>query len=270
MPQSRFYVAVNGVKLHFLEFGDEGRPVLLLPGITTPAILWAFVAERMAAFAHVFVLDNRGRGLSDQRPGLSYTLDDYAGDAAGVVRELGLRQPVILGHSMGARIALRTASRHPEAVGSLLLADPPVSGPNRRPYPSPLSQYLDRMAAAARGESLPQSKRYTPQTPDQARLQAEWLPTCSREAVIATHRGFHEDDIFADMPLVTCPTHLLYAELGGTISDADADEIVSQIPHATKQKLMGVGHLMPWFDLDLFLQAARTFVEGQPVPRMAQ
>src|SRR6185312_5710965 len=130
-----------------------GSPVVvLLPGITSPAVTWGFVAERMAEFAHVFVLDNRGRGLSDQRPGLSYRLDDYADDTAGLLQTLGLVKPIILGHSMGARIALRTATRHPEAVGSLLLADPPVSGPNRRPYPSPLSQYLNRIAAASRGE----------------------------------------------------------------------------------------------------------------------
>ena len=67
--QSRFYVAPNGVKIHFLEYGTDGPDVLLIPGITTPAILWGFVCERIGRYAHVVALDNRGRGLSDQRPG---------------------------------------------------------------------------------------------------------------------------------------------------------------------------------------------------------
>lgn len=258
--QSRFYVKVNGVKLHFLEFGERGPNVLLLPGITTPAIFWTFVAERIAAYACVIVLDNRGRGLSDQRPGLSYTLDDYAADTAGVISALDLRQPVVLGHSMGGRIGIRLASRHQDAVGRLLLADPPVSGPGRRPYPSPLQHYLDRMDVASRGEPLEPSAIYTR---EQARLRAEWIPTCSPEAVIASHRGFQEEDIFSDLPRIVCPTFLLYAEQGGTISDADAADVISCLQHGTSRKLLGVGHMMPWFNLDGFLEAIEPFIRGE-------
>ena len=258
--QSRFYVTVNDVKLHFIEHSQAGPAVLLLPGITSPAIVWSFVVERMAPHAHVFVLDNRGRGLSDQRPGLSYTLDDYAADAAGVIRALGLSAPVVLGHSMGGRIGIRVASRHPDAVGRLLLADPPVSGPGRRAYPSPLQQYFDRMDALSRGEPLAPSAIYTP---EQERLRAEWIPTCSREAVAASHRGLQEEDIFGDFPQIVCPTLLLYAEQGGTISDVDAAEIVSCLPHGSSRKLFGVGHMMPWFDLELFLEAIGPFIRGE-------
>src|SRR6185312_2485303 len=94
--QTRFYASPNGIKIHFLEYGASGPDIVLIPGITTPAILWGFVSERLAKFSHVVALDNRGRGLSDQRPGIGYSLDDYAADAAGVIAELGLRNPVVL------------------------------------------------------------------------------------------------------------------------------------------------------------------------------
>lgn len=258
--QRRFYVTTNGVKLHFREHGARGPDVLLLPGITTPAILWGFVADRIAEYAHVVVLDNRGRGLSDQRPGLDYSLDAYAGDTVGVIRELGLTAPVVLGHSMGGRIGVRAASRHPDAVGRLLLADPPVSGPGRRPYASPLQQYFDRMDALSRGEPLPPSPIYTP---EQEQLRAEWIPTCSREAVAASHRGLQEEDIFGDFPRIVCPTLLLYAEQGGTISDVDAADVVSRLAHGSSRKLPGVGHMMPWFNLELFLEAIGPFIRGE-------
>src|ERR1051325_1090298 len=51
------------------------------------------------------MLDNRGRGLSDQRPGLGHSTEDYAEDAAGVIEALGLAPTMVLGHSMGARVA---------------------------------------------------------------------------------------------------------------------------------------------------------------------
>ena len=52
----------------------------------------------------MLVLDVRGRGLSDT-PADGFTLPEYAGDVAAVIDELELEPPVVLGHSMGARIA---------------------------------------------------------------------------------------------------------------------------------------------------------------------
>jgi N-formylmaleamate deformylase len=255
--QSRFYVSVSGIKLHYLEHGTAGPVVVLIPGITTPAILWSFVSARIGSYARVITLDNRGRGLSDRGPGLSYGLDDYAADTAGLIETLGLSKPIVLGHSLGARIGIRLAARYPHLVGSLLLADPPVSGPGRRPYPVPLEQYLDRLERASAGLPLEASPLYTG---DHARLRAEWLPTCDRDAVIATHAGFNEEDIVQDLAHVACRALLLYAEEGNTISDADADEIVARLQNGTHSKILGVGHMMPWYDLELFLSKVEPFI----------
>jgi N-formylmaleamate deformylase len=257
--QSRFYVVANDVKIHFLEYGEGEPPVLLLPGITTPGILWGFVSERIADYARVIAVDHRGRGLSDQRAGLSYTLEDYAADAAGVIEALGLKDIVVLGHSMGGRIGIMLAARCPQLVSRLILADPPTSGPGRRPYPIPLQQYFDNIAKALKGEPLPPSSIYTP---EQALLRNEWLPTCSKEAVVETHRHFQDEDIFDLMPRIRCPTLLLYAGKGDTIRDVEADEILERIPDATKLKLENVGHMMPWFDLELFLGSIEKFIKA--------
>lgn len=260
MVQTRFFASPNGVRIHFLEYGARGPNVLLVPGITTPAILWGFVSERLAAYAHVIALDNRGRGLSDQRPGLGYTLDDYAADAAGVIEALALTDTVVLGHSMGARIGIRLAAKHPHLLSRLVLADPPVSGPGRRPYPNPLQQYLDNIDMASRGEPLPPSKLYTP---EQLLLRTEWVASCSKEAVSETHRHFHDEDIFGDLPRIACPTLLLYAGQGDTIRDGEADEIRRGLRDGRKAKLDAVGHMMPWFDLELFLRSVEGFIKGE-------
>ena len=258
--QTRFYASPNGIKIHFLEFGSSGPDVVLVPGITSPAMVWAFVARELAAFCHVYVLDNRGRGLSDQRPGLTYTLDDYAADTAGVIGELSIGPAVVLGHSMGGRIAIRTAAKYPDVVKRLLLADPPLSGPGRRPYPLPMENYLGNIDAASRGQPLPVSRNYTP---EQNSLRTEWVASCSREAVIASHRGFQDEDVLSDLPKIACPAFLLYAGEGDTIRDTEAAEVLALIPRATKRKLDGIGHMMPWFDLKLFVDATRDFLLGR-------
>src|SRR4051794_18796870 len=114
------HIRANGVRLHYLEFENRHPPLVLIPGITMPAATWAFVGARLAQFAHVFVLDPRGRGLSQGGAELGYRLDDYAGDVLGLIHGLGLERADVLGHSMGARIAVRLAASAPSAVENLV------------------------------------------------------------------------------------------------------------------------------------------------------
>lgn len=255
--QSRFYVESNGIKLHILQYGASGPQVLLLAGITSPAITWGFVGERLGGQARVTILDNRGRGLSDQRTGLGHTTGDYANDAAGVIEALGLSPAFVLGHSMGARIAARLAARRPDLVRRCILADPPVSGPGRRPYPSPLQKYLDDIDAASRGDTFPANPKFSEA---QNRLRREWLPTCSKEAVRLSHAAFHAEDMFADLPKIVCPALLVYAGQGGVITDADAAEVVSLLKDGRKTKIGHVAHMMPFEDLDAFVAAVQPFI----------
>ncbi|MBM3486768.1 MAG: alpha/beta hydrolase [Alphaproteobacteria bacterium] len=258
--QTRFYVTVGGVRLHYLEFAGDGPPLVLIPGITSPAAAWAFVGARLSQTNHVYILDNRGRGLSDQRPGLRYRLEDYALDIAGFIETLGLGKPIVLGHSMGGRICVKLAADHPDRVGSIVVVDPPVSGPGRRPYPTPLQPYLDAMRAASAGEPLPATPNWTP---DQSLTRAEWLPSCSLEAVVQSHKGFHEEDFHADMPKVRCPTLLVYAELGGVVTEADAEEILGLIKGAKKVRVERAAHMIPWDNMDGFLAAVTPFITAR-------
>ena len=77
-----YNVRANGIRQHLVRWvGPEGAPqLLLIPGITSPAVTWAFVAERLAERFEVHVLDVRGRGLSEAGD-LDYSLDAMAADA---------------------------------------------------------------------------------------------------------------------------------------------------------------------------------------------
>src|SRR5579885_2241772 len=253
----------NGIRLHYLEFqsasGDP--PILLLPGITSPAITWSFVAERLAATHRVYVLDIRGRGLSESRAGLSYTLDDYARDARDVSEVLGLGHPVVIGHSMGARIAARLGAMAGDLPSKLVLIDPPLSGPGRAPYPTPLSSYLTAIEAASRGASVDEFRKFMPTwTDEQIAMRLEWLPTCSVEAVTQTHRNFHEEDIFPDFPRLSCPTLLVYAAKADVVPAKAAAEIATLLPSGRAVPVQA-GHMIPWDNLEDFLAVVREFLE---------
>ena len=97
-----YHVRANGVRLHLLRYGGQGPRMLLLPGITSPAITWGFVAERLARHFDVHVLDFRGRGLSSSAPGMDASLDAMVTDVLELLGVQAWSSVTLLGHSMGA------------------------------------------------------------------------------------------------------------------------------------------------------------------------
>jgi N-formylmaleamate deformylase len=254
----------NGIRLHYVEFysAPDQTPILLLPGITSPAVTWSFVAERLATTHRVLVLDIRGRGLSESRSGSGYTLDDYVQDARGVIEVLKLERPIVIGHSMGARIAARLGTTAPNLLSKLVLVDPPLSGPGRAPYPTPLSNYLNAIEAASRGATIDEFRRYTPTwTDEQIALRLEWLPTCSVEAVTQSHRMFHEEDIFPDFARLICPTLFIHAAKATVVTPEQAKEIATLLPDGQTVPV-AAGHMIPWDNLQDFLAVMRPFLEA--------
>jgi len=244
-----YHVRANDVRLHLLRYGGRGPRLMLLPGITSPAITWGFVAERLARHFDVHVLDFRGRGLSSSESGLDASLDAMASDVLEIMSVMEWSAVTLLGHSMGARVTIRAAVRDPRRIAKLLLVDPPVSGPGRRPYPTPLSWYIDSIRMALRGTSADKIRSFAPSwTEEQLRLRAEWLHTCNEDAVIQAYRGFHEDDIHADLAKLRTPGLLMTAGRGGVILPEDLTEIRMLAPYLLQCTATNAGHMIPWDD----------------------
>ncbi|ARU02514.1 N-formylmaleamate deformylase [Loktanella sp. PT4BL] len=251
----------NGIRQHLLHYAGEGPQMLLIPGITSPAITWGFVAERLAEKFDVHVLDVRGRGLS-QAGDLNYSLDAMAEDALGVIDAGDMDRPVILGHSMGARNAIRAARKNSDAMSGLILVDPPVSGPSRRAYPAKWQWYEDSIIAATKGCSAEEMRAFCPTwTNDQVGLRAEWLHTCQLDAIKTAYDGFHTDDIHADLPHIKLPMRLLKAGNAPVIGEDDITEIQSLAPHIEVKVVQDAGHMIPWDNLEGFLDAVMNFSE---------
>jgi N-formylmaleamate deformylase len=256
------HVRANGIRQHYLRYGTSGPALVIVPGITSPAATWDFVGERLGRSFSTYVLDVRGRGLSEAGPRLAYDLDTCATDVARFAHALGLPEFALLGHSMGARIAMRLAGRREAPLTRLLLADPPLSGPGRRPYGRSLDFYLEAIRAAKAGMLDADGVRRTYPRWDEARLRsrAQWLHTCDETAVAASVRGFAEDDVHRDFARVAAPTMLLAAGSGGVIDDADVIELRGLMPSLEVRRLASAGHMLPFDDLEGFLAIATEFL----------
>ncbi|MBV7485582.1 alpha/beta fold hydrolase [Bordetella sp. BOR01] len=244
------HVHANGIRQHYLRYGGEraGRDaVIIVPGITSPAVTWGFVGERLGQAFDTYVLDVRGRGLSEASDRLDYSLDAQAADVIAFARELGLARYSLVGHSMGARIGIRAARQAPAGLARLVMVDPPVSGPGRRAYPAQLPWYVDSMAQARRGMDAQAMRTFCPTwTDEQLRLRAQWLHTCDERAVLASFEGFHTDDIHADLPALRVPGLLVTAERGEVVRDDDVNEIQRLAPGVAHVRVASAGHMIPW------------------------
>lgn len=265
-------VFANGIRQHYLRYGQRGsapdRPssVILIPGITSPAVTWGFVAERIAEIVDVYVLDVRGRGLSEASDSLDYSLDAQAADVVAFAGAVGLERYAVLGHSMGARIGMRVARSRPAGLTRLVLVDPPVSGPGRRPYPMQLSWYLVSIRMARRGMDAEAMRQFCPTwREDHLRLRAEWLHTCDEAAVTASFEGFGTDDVHADLPMLDVPTLLITAGRGDVVRPNEIEEICRLVPELIHRHVANAGHMIPWDDEEAFHAALGDFL-GAPIP----
>lgn len=117
-------MSANGVRLHVAECG-EGPLVLLLHGF--PEFWWSW-REQLVTLAgagfRAVAPDLRGYGASDKPP-RGYDGPTLAADVAGLVRALGERQCLLVGHDWGGLIAWSVATVHPELVRGLAVLDTP-------------------------------------------------------------------------------------------------------------------------------------------------
>ncbi len=115
---------INGIKLHYLDHGTDGKPPLLcIHGLSGNAHNFDGLAPHLASRYHVMALDVRGRGESGWGPATEYTAPNYASDVAGFLDALGTSRVTLIGTSMGGVISILFAGGYPERVERLVLND---------------------------------------------------------------------------------------------------------------------------------------------------
>jgi pimeloyl-ACP methyl ester carboxylesterase len=120
------YIQVNGLNLHYLDWGNNRnnkQPMILLHGFIAHAHSWDGFAESFHDNYHILALDQRGHGQSEWAKDGAYDAKDFGSDVAVFIEKLQIKQPVIIGHSMGGRNAIMYCGNHPENVNKLIAID---------------------------------------------------------------------------------------------------------------------------------------------------
>src|SRR5215469_11953064 len=122
-PTSK-HVTVNGLSLHYLEWGESHTPpIVCVHGYTGSADAFNALARRLRDRYHLLALDVRGHGESAWSPAGAYRYEDQASDLAEFARRLDLDKFVLIGTSMGGIIAMTYAAEHAARLSGLVIND---------------------------------------------------------------------------------------------------------------------------------------------------
>ncbi len=98
--------------------------MVLIHGLAEYGLGWGRFPVFIEPSYDVVVIDLRGHGMSD-KPETGYDLESMAEDLFWVVKTLNLIKPVVLGHSLGANVAIEFARQNPGLLRGIILEDPP-------------------------------------------------------------------------------------------------------------------------------------------------
>jgi pimeloyl-ACP methyl ester carboxylesterase len=190
------------MRLQALEAG-QGPPLVLLHGLFGSARNWGAVQRALASDYRVVALDLRNHGASSHAPGMAYAAQ--AEDVAETLAALGIESAVVLGHSMGGKVAMMLALTRPELVERLIVADiAPL------PYPPALRATVGAMQAVplhpglTRQEADKALRAAVPEAPIRSfllqNLRFEATPPAWRIGLIEIAAAMPEIEDFAPPP----------------------------------------------------------------------
>jgi pimeloyl-ACP methyl ester carboxylesterase len=233
------------VKLHVEDLGTNAPALVFLHYWGGSSRTWRHVTQNLRPAFRTIALDQRGWGQSD-KPTDGYTLAALADDAQRLIESLDLGHYILVGHSMGGKVAQLLGSRHPVGLAGLVLVAPSPPSPIR----VPLEVRQGMVNAYDSRESILATVR---QVLTASPLQRDDLETVVQDSLqgapaakVAWPLAVSQEDISAQAALIRVPTLVIAGEKDQVDPPAVLQqELMTCIPHATMQILSGIGHLSP-------------------------
>ncbi len=249
---AQLFTALPAGQFRTLMWPGSEAPAVFLHGLTGLADVWAETATALAPRGPLWAYDQRGHGDSPA-PADGYAIGAYVSDLIAFVQTLKLKRPHLVGHSMGARVALVAAARNPELFRSVTIAD---IGPEAwRANWRDTAAAIERMPASMNeAEALAFFTRNRPTPPDRqrgylARLRAArdgrltWRgsPDAWKQTVIS-HRS---RDFWSDWAAITIPALLIRGGDSNELRPHIAARMRDRNSSVRYQEFAGIGHNIP-------------------------
>jgi esterase len=235
--------------LHHRDLGGSGEPpIVLLHGLLGSSRNWQTAGSALAAGRRVYALDLRNHGQSPHADRMSYP--DMAADVLAWMDAHGVGQAELVGHSMGGKVAMVLACRHPERVGRLVVVD---IAPKDYSWPARRQEFaaMNELKLAGLKSRAEAEARFEPRVPGWAdrkflttnleRTPDGWKWQVNLPAITAA-LGELERNPLGPGDRFLGPTLFIAGETSRYILPGDRGVILAHFPSARFDVIAGSGH----------------------------
>ena len=240
------YVITNGIRMHYWRTAGAGKtPLVMAHGSSDDGLCWTNLAKELESKFDIILIDARGHGLSDPpKPG--DPVDVQADDLYGLIRELQLDHPIVMGHSMGSFAAAVFAAKYPDVPRAVVLEDPNLGSRSVAPSGSNTDPQSRRAAVLARNNRTEADlvAECMKNSPKWGKSECEiWAPSKRRHHPdTALGRGIGErpkmSDLFAK---ITAPALILKADAQGELRQQN-EQVAAILKNGTIVHIEGAAH----------------------------
>ena len=260
------YVTANGIRIHYWRTGGAKPTLVLAHGSSDDGLCWTNLAKELTDKYDIIMFDARGHGLSDP-PTASDPADVQVEDLAGLIKELKLDRPILMGHSMGSASVAHFAAKYPDVPRAVILEDPALVRP--------------ATPAAATTQASPEQRRATilarnntseeelvagcmKNSPKWGRSECEyWAPSKRRHHpfTVALSSTGSRPPMSELLPKITAPTLILKADAQGDLRKQN-EEVAAKLRNGKIVHVEGAGHNVRRENKARTLEALKAFLSG--------
>lgn len=125
LPPRGQFMDIDGQRIHYVDSGGGKPPIVMIHGLGGNLLHFGYaMADKLASDYRVILVDRPGSGYSTRPDDAPATLTAQARTIATLIRRLDLKQPLLVGHSLGGALSLAIALDHPDCAGGLALLAP--------------------------------------------------------------------------------------------------------------------------------------------------
>jgi len=238
------------MQLNYRQYSDQGKPLIILHGLFGSLANWGWHCKQLAGSYAVVGVDLRNHGDSPHTNEMSYSL--MAEDVKQLMGLLQLDDCLLIGHSMGGKVAMQLALSHPQLVSKLIVVDiAPVTYPDSADgHLSVLAgmQSLDISNLDSRKDAEQQMAKFIEDEATRKFVMMNLVRNSEGQygwrlnlAAIMQHYGSLREKPLADRPF-TKPVLFVKGAESNYIQQRNRAEIMQMFPAATVKIIMHAGH----------------------------
>ena len=279
VPYRSCNIVLRQMRFHYLEWGRPDAPaIVLLHGGHQSAHSWDLVSLHLAQRYRVLALDQRGHGDSEWARDVLYSNHEMALDAEAFIAAMGLRRPLLIGHSMGGRNTMLLLRRDPALLRAAVIVDvgPELSDKGRAAIAGfvQVNQEFDDLEHFVRNV-----RQYDPYRPREhiertvkynmlQRADGKFVSKCDsnpRRLGIVRGGGELENITLQDAMRFDLPVLLVRGANSNILAPDAAERFAAALPRGTLVTVPDCGHNVHGQNTKGFIEALSGFLQGCPL-----